>query len=90
MTASAVPCVRCLLSELPDEKALAEILRERLAQLSPEERVPEAVRQRRLDVCRACGRLNRGTCTACGCYVELRAARRGRSCPEGPEKWEKG
>jgi len=90
LTGPSVPCVRCLLSELPDEKALAEILRERLSQIPSEERVPEEVRQRRLNVCRTCGHLNRGTCTACGCYVELRAARRARSCPEGPERWETG
>ena len=83
------PCVRCLIAELPDEAALAEILRERIAQLPPEERVPEEERQRRLDCCRACRHLNHGTCALCGCYVEIRAARARMGCAAVPEKWEK-
>ena len=81
------PCLRCLIEDLPDEKALAEILRERVAQLPPEERVPETERQRRLNSCRLCRSLNHGTCALCGCYVEIRAARKSMSCPDVPGKW---
>ncbi len=87
MTEARKPCIRCLLSELPDERALSEIIRERIAQMPESERATEAERQRRLSRCRACGKLNRGTCAACGCYVELRAARRRMSCPDVPDHW---
>ena len=75
------PCVRCLLDGLPGEEELAALLRERIAEMPEEERVPEAVRRGRLAVCLECGSLNHGTCALCGCYVELRAARRSRGCP---------
>ena len=35
----------------------------------------------RLAVCKACDRLNAGTCNACGCYVELRALTGVSHCP---------
>ena len=35
-----------------------------------------------------CSYLNAGTCTACGCFVELRAALRTGHCPY--RKWESG
>ena len=81
------PCIRCLLSEIPDEAALAAAIRERIEGLPAEERAGKAERIRRLELCRECGRLNRGTCAACGCYVELRAAKKKMSCPEVPPKW---
>ena len=76
------PCVRCLTADLPEGEALSAILRERVAQLSEEERVPEKTYRARLNRCIGCERLNRGTCAMCGCYVEVRAARRAKDCPE--------
>ena len=76
------PCVRCLTADLPEGEALSAILRERVSQLPEEERVPDTVYRARLDICLSCERLNRGTCALCGCYVEVRAARRGKDCPE--------
>ncbi len=81
------PCLRCLIADLPDEAALADILRERIAQLDEAERLPENQRAQRLDICRSCGSLNHGTCALCGCYVELRAARRSKGCPCVPPRW---
>ena len=81
------PCLRCLIADLPDEKALAEIIRERIGQLPSEERVSEENRQRRLNQCRRCRHLNHGTCALCGCYVEIRAARQSMGCPDVPGKW---
>ena len=81
------PCVRCLIADLPDERALAEILAQRVAQLPAEERVTEAERQRRLACCRDCRHLNHGTCALCGCYVEIRAARARMNCPDVPGRW---
>ncbi len=75
------PCIRCLIEGLPGEEALAAILRERVEALPEEERAAEPTRLKRLVVCLACGRLNHGTCAECGCYVEIRAARREKGCP---------
>lgn len=39
----------------------------------------------RLAICKECELLNAGTCGACGCYVELRAAAKVGHCPY--RKW---
>ncbi len=81
------PCVRCLVRDLPEGAALSAVLRERVALLSPEERVAEEIREERLAACRVCPHLNRGTCAMCGCYVEVRSARKGLGCPDVPPRW---
>ena len=80
------PC-RCLIGEMPDEAELAEIIRERIETIPEEERTPEKEYAFRLSACRACGSLNRGTCAKCGCYVEIRALRRGSHCPLPKHRW---
>jgi len=68
-------CRKCLIADLPRGAELAEILRERLEQMPPEEYAS------RLEKCRSCGELHEGTCALCGCYVELRLARKNKQCP---------
>ena len=80
------PC-RCLVGEMPDEAELAKIIRERIDGIPEEERTPEREYAFRLSACRECGSLNRGTCAKCGCYVEIRAARKWQCCPEVPPRW---
>lgn len=82
------PCIRCLVADLPDGAALAEIIAERVDRIPPEERTPEQERERRLAQCRACEHLRRGTCGLCGCYAEIRSARRRMGCPDVPDRWE--
>ena len=41
--------------------------------------------ERRLAICKECEKLNEGTCLACGCYVELRAAAKAAHCSH--RKW---
>ena len=78
---------RCLVSEMPDEAELAEAIRERIAAMDDEERTPDEEYAFRLSRCRACAFLQRGTCVQCGCYAELRAAKRRMGCPAVPAKW---
>lgn len=80
------PC-RCLIGETPDEAELAEIIRERIETLPEEERTPDREYAFRLSKCRTCSHLQRGTCAMCGCYVEIRAARKNQRCPDVPVKW---
>ncbi len=80
------PC-RCLLADMPEESALAEIVRERIAGIPAEERTGGEEYARRLALCRACPALNRGTCAECGCYAEIRAARKRMGCPKVPPAW---
>ncbi len=77
-------CKKCLLAQL-DNKELLEQVRTAVERLDKKDRVPDAEYDRRLDVCKECDYLNDGTCNACGCYVELRAAARSGRCPY--KKW---
>ena len=79
-------CKRCLLSEI-DDKAQAAHIYEYIASL-PEEVKASAVQvKERLDMCRACDNLTNGMCRICGCYVEVRAAKKGQSCPDVYPRW---
>lgn len=50
-----------------------------------EDQPPAEEYERRLSICKECEKLNAGTCDACGCYVELRAASKMVHCPY--KKW---
>ncbi len=84
MMGSKKYCKKCLLAELDNEKLLADV-RLAVSRLGRELKVSDEEYAARLDVCRTCDYLNEGTCDACGCYVELRAAARTGKCPYG--KW---
>ena len=77
-------CRRCLLEEF-DREAYLRTLKEHIESTPARERTPEEEYRRRLDVCKACDFLEAGTCRACGCFVELRAASRRGRCPY--RKW---
>lgn len=81
------PCRRCLLAQVPDGAELARVIRERIELMTPDERAPEALWLERLACCQACDALNSGTCGLCGCYAELRAAKKRMHCPAVPAKW---
>ncbi|MCR5591950.1 MAG: DUF6171 family protein [Lachnospiraceae bacterium] len=77
-------CRKCLLAELDNEKLLADV-RAAVDRLDDSMKVPSEEYEARLEVCRGCDYLNEGTCGACGCYVELRAAAKTGKCPY--RKW---
>jgi tRNA(Ile)-lysidine synthase TilS/MesJ len=78
------PCLRCLLSEIDEEAYRKNILRV-TELMKASEKASDQVKERRLAACRVCDYLESGTCRACGCYVELRAALKGGRCPY--KKW---
>ena len=77
-------CRRCLLKEF-DEKAYRETIEEYILRMGPSMRIDDDGYQKRLDICKDCEKLIQGTCQACGCYVELRAAAKTGRCPK--KKW---
>ena len=77
-------CRRCLLEEF-DEAEYIRLLKQHIEATPQRERTPEEIYKKRLEVCKTCDFLVQGTCTACGCYVELRAASRRGRCPY--KKW---
>ncbi|MCH5287725.1 MAG: hypothetical protein J1E43_09900 [Christensenellaceae bacterium] len=72
---------------MPSQKALAEIIRDRIEAMPEEQRADHEAMASRLAHCKACDHLMNGTCVLCGCYVELRAAKKVQRCPDVPGKW---
>lgn len=72
-------CIHCLLQEL-DPKRFDRDIRRILDKMEPGEKTDEREYKRRLSICRSCNYLYQGTCNACGCFVELRAAGKRSHC----------
>ena len=78
-------CKKCLLMDV-DERAYAEKIERILKVTEQSRKADKALYEERLAVCRGCEKLaatgtETGTCLACGCFVELRAAIKENRCP---------
>jgi hypothetical protein len=73
-------CIRCLLEEIDPAQYQRDIGR-LLRLMDRSEKVSEEEYHDRLKICKECEYLSRGTCNACGCYTELRAAVKRSRCP---------
>lgn len=80
------PC-RCLLREDADQQPLYRVVAEVVAALPEEQRLDGDAYAARLAACKACAHLLSGTCALCGCYVEVRCAKRRMACPDVPPRW---
>ena len=78
-------CKKCLIREMVGQEKIYETIKRMIEDLEPEDRAGEELVEKRLVVCKECDQLLEGTCTACGCYVELRTATKTQECPY--EKW---
>lgn len=76
-------CKKCLMREMAE--ADAEMIEKYKNSIKQQDRVPEGVYEERLAICKECDNLHAGTCSACGCYVELRALGVVSKCPY--DKW---
>ena len=86
MSAENRVCRRCLLAEMGDDPYFRSIAAY-IASLPERIRTPEPEYSRRLAACKGCGELVNGICAQCGCFVELRAAKKQNRCPAYPPKW---
>lgn len=75
-----IPCKKCLLSEINNGE-LYRSVQERIALLDDSIRADEHQRTARLDICKQCDDLTDGMCAQCGCFVELRTAKKDTRCP---------
>lgn len=73
-------CKICLIRDIDPEKYINEIKR-LIDHLPLSEKSSAGEYEARLDKCSECSYLKDGFCMACGCYVELRAAKRNGNCP---------
>ncbi len=78
------PCRLCLLKDINPQEYEAKIKRI-LDHMEAKEKATDEVYEGRLNMCTTCNYLKDGFCGACGCYVELRCAKKTSVCPY--EKW---
>lgn len=79
-------CKKCLLTEIDENEYIKTIL-DHIASLPVEEKVTEETYNYRLSICKECENLVNGMCKKCGCFVELRAAKRFMNCPSEKKFW---
>ncbi len=76
-------CKKCFVGvEAESYEALIE---KALGAIPKRDKTSDADYASRIALCEACGYLTAATCQACGCYVELRAAKKASHCPY--KKW---
>lgn len=76
-------CKKCLLREMAEVDA--KMIEKYKKAIKSSDQVAPEIYEERLALCKGCDYLNAGTCGACGCYVELRAAGKKSGCPY--KKW---
>lgn len=74
-------CKKCLTRDIIDKDDFFKTLKMLIDGIDKNEKTPSEEYERRLNVCLSCERLADGMCNACGCYVELRAAKKDTHCP---------
>ena len=80
-------CRRCLLQDMAGENDYYQSVLRYHRTLPAAKRTPDGAYAARLAACRACEQLENATCKACGCYVEMRAARLDMHCPLTRAAW---
>lgn len=68
-------CKKCFFSEL-DPGGVYNEIKDMIAALPDEKRADDDTYRHRLDICGSCESLGSGICGKCGCFVELRAAKK--------------
>lgn len=79
-------CKRCLLKELSGDEYFASVY-EYIQTLPPDQKVEDTVYENRLSHCKQCDNLVNGMCSFCGCFVEVRAAKKNSHCPKVEPAW---
>lgn len=80
-------CKKCLLYEAGETKAYNTV-KDYIENLDQSLKVCNDVYKSRLNECRQCDNLISGMCLKCGCYAEVRAVLKDKSCPDfDNQKW---
>lgn len=78
-------CKRCLLIEA-GEQASYKTVSDYINNLYDDLKVSSHEYKHRLSLCKKCEFLIAGMCRKCGCYVEIRAVLKDKSCPNFDNK----
>lgn len=79
-------CFKCLLKELSEDDYYKNVY-EYIASLDESVKTPDEVYEARLAICLSCKHLINGMCGLCGCFVEVRAAKKNNYCAKSREIW---
>ncbi len=80
-------CKKCLLLEAGERKSF-ETVKDYIQNLDTDLKVDDLQYKKRLSRCLSCDSLISGMCIKCGCYVEIRAALKNKSCADYDDmKW---
>ncbi|MCR5797988.1 DUF6171 family protein [Eubacterium xylanophilum] len=79
-------CKKCMWTKEMLEKERIKV-EEYVSRIPVEERVCDSEYERRLLICGKCSDRRAGFCGQCGCYIEIRAARKTGYCPGITDKW---
>lgn len=82
-----IRCKRCLLREMANEDMYHRIQRT-IDAIPPKLRCSKVEYDARLALCKECEKLIGGMCRVCGCFVEVRAAKKSKHCPGIPRRWD--
>ena len=74
-------CRKCLTRDMIGRDEYFKTLQDLIDNIPEEVKTPSETYEKRLHICTECERLADGMCAACGCYVELRAAKAAGYCP---------
>lgn len=78
-------CKKCLLLEAGEEKSFIGV-KDYIGTIDSSLKVNDDLYDKRLSLCKECDNLISGMCLKCGCYVEIRAVFRNKSCPDFDDK----
>lgn len=78
-----VVCKKCFLGVQAEQ--YSSMIEKCRAAVPLRDRAEDAEYARRIALCEECEHFHAATCRACGCYVELRALKKGSHCPY--KKW---
>ncbi len=78
-------CKKCLLLEAGEERSFRGVS-DYIDNIDSALKVDEDVYKKRLSLCKVCDNLISGMCLKCGCYVEIRAVLKDKSCPNFDDK----
>ncbi len=80
---SHIICKKCFIGVQAEQ--YADMIEKCKAAIPARDRTEDGEYARRIVLCEECEFFHAATCRACGCYVELRAAKKATHCPK--KKW---
>ena len=83
-------CRKCFVAEMKRQGITEETYRamlERIEEMDPELRCSKEVYEVRITACKKCVYLVEAMCGQCGCFVEVRAAKKISRCAGTPRRW---